>query len=241
MKNRVGEKHITKEGYEIEIIEYISAINCTIQFDNRVIIKNIQYGHIKNGVIKNLYHKSVCGVGYLGVGKYSNKTHPKIYTTWNNMFKRCYDLKLQEKRPTYKGCFIIEEWQSFQNFAKWYGENFREGFDLDKDILVKGNKIYSPETCAFVPREINSLLTKHEAKRGKYPIGVCKVGGKFQALININGKRVNLGYFYIPKEAFLAYKTAKEKQIKEVAEKHKNQITKPTYKALINYQVEITD
>ena len=113
----------------------------------------------------------------------------------------------------------------------------KEGFHLDKDILIKGNKIYSFKTCCFVPVEINSLLTKTNSKRGNLPIGVSKSGNKYKARLNSN----LLGTFDTSKEAFKVYKVAKEKHIKEVAEIWKSQITKQVYKALLKYKVEIID
>ena len=195
--------------------------------------------------VSNPYHKSVFGVGYFGIGKYNSKIHLKIYKTWASMLQRCYDLKYQEKYLTYIGCSVDEKWHNFQNFAEWIEENYEtnliKSWCLDKDILVKGNKIYSPKTCCFVPNEVNVLFCKANIIRGKYPIGVTKVGNKYRTIVHINGKQVHLGYFDTPEEAFLTYKIAKERQIKEVAEKYKEQITEPTYQVLINYQVEITD
>ena len=104
-----------------------------------------------------------------------------------------------------------------------------KGWCLDKDILVKGNKIYSPETCCFVPKGINLLFGKNNAKRGNYPIGVCKFKNKFQATINIKGKTISLGHFDTPEEAFEAYKTAKEAYIKEVADEWKDRIEEDVY------------
>lgn len=241
MKNRTGEKHITNEGYGVEIIEYFGALNCTIQFEDGNIIINREYSSIVRGTIKNPYHKSVHGVGYFGNGRYSSKTHFKIYYTWNGMLERCYSEKLQKKRPTYIDCTVDTGWCNFQNFAKWFEENYKENQHLDKDILIKGNKIYSPDTCAFVPQQINYLFVKCNSKRGKYPIGVFKRGNRFKVQMNINSIQVHLGLFNTPEEAFQTYKTAKEKYIKEVANKYKDQITEQTYQALINYQVEITD
>ncbi len=242
--DRTGEKHITKEGYEIEIIECFGTKDCTIQFENGFIIKNKQYHNIVKGLIKNPYHKSSCGVGYLGEGKYSWKTHTKIYSTWNAMLRRCYNEAYQEKYPTYIGCSVAEEWECFQNFAQWYENNWKpymQGWQLDKDIMVKDNKCYSFETCCFLPQELNLLFVKCNSHRGKYPIGVFKNGNKFQTQIASNGKRVHVGLFNTPEEAFQAYKTTKEKYIKEVADKWKDKLDPRVYQALINYQVEITD
>ena len=244
MKNRVGEKHVTNEGYTIEIIEYFGAFNCTIKFEDGTITKNKSYGDIVRGSIKNPFHKSVYNVGYLGVGihkGYVKGKSTKIYQTWKDMLERCYDDKFQKRQPTYIDCVVAEEWHNFQNFSEWFEENYTDGFQLDKDILSKGNKIYSPETCVFVPSQINSLFIKCNSVRGQFPIGVSKQGDKFIVKLRINGKSRHLGVFDTVEEAFQAYKTAKEQHIKEMAEKWKDQISEPTYQALINYQVEITD
>jgi hypothetical protein len=241
MKNRVGEKHITNEGYEIEIIEYFSSFNLTIQFKDKTVLKNIQYGYIVRGSIKNPNHRSVYGVGYFGVGVYNGVKHVKIYQTWHDILKRCYSEKKQKRNPSYIGVLVAEEWHNFQVFAKWFEENSIDNFELDKDILCKDCKTYSPQTCCFVPQEINKIFIRSEKTRGNFPIGVHKLENGYVSRININGKRIYLGYFNTPEEAFHAYKTEKEKYIKEVADKWKYQITEQVYNALINYTVEITD
>ena len=120
---------------------------------------------------------------------------------------------------------------------------FKEGWHLDKDILIKGNKIYSPKTCCFVPREINNLLISRRNGRGDLPIGVTKDKKleKFIAQVSINKKQVRLGTFGTPEEAFQAYKTAKENYIKQKAEEWKGLIDPRVYQAMYEYQVEITD
>lgn len=240
-QSRVGEKHITKEGYKIEIIEYFSSFNSTIQFEDNTILKNIQYGNIITGLIKNPYHNSVVGVGFIGIGKYTRKNHIKIYRLWKGVLERCYSEKHIKKFPSYKDVTVCKKWHNFQNFAQWFEENYVEGFELDKDILVKGNKIYSPETCCFVPREINTLFMKNNNRRGKLPVGVCKLGNRFKSALCINGEQIHLGYFTTPEEAFEVYKNAKEDWIKKLADKWRDLIKKCLYQKMYNYQVEITD
>ena len=186
--NRKGEKFINIEGYEVEIIEYFSATNCTARFDDGTILYNRQYTSIKYGTITNPNYKFLYKRGYLGQGVYKVGSEGKVlkhYKIWYNMFLRCYDEKVQEKQPSYKRCFVDEQWHNFQNFAEWFDKNYNpeimEGWHLDKDILVKGNKIYSPETCCFVPQEINTLIISCKAKRGELPIGVSKKGKRFLA------------------------------------------------------------
>ena len=216
---------------------------------------NTNYKDFKNGNIKCPYEKRVYGVACIGEGNYKsrdeNHKKTKCYITWHTMLERCYNLKTQEKHPSYKNCKVCDEWLNFQNFARWYYENYyeieNERMCLDKDILVKGNKIYSPDTCIFVTNRINVLFTKNNKNRGEYPLGVSYNKGmnKFatQMCKISNGKKIyiNLGYYSTPEDAFMTYKTAKEKYIKEVAEEYKDKIPNNLYEAMYNYEVEIDD
>jgi len=117
------------------------------------------------------------------------------------------------------------------------------GWALDKDILQKGNKLYSKDTCYFVPAEVNQLLVKSDKARGEYPVGVNfdKRDIKFRAQLRINGKTKHLGYFNTPEEAFFAYKPAKEAHIKVVAHKWKHLLDERVFQALLTYDVAIDD
>lgn len=188
-------------------------------------------------------NKKVFGVGvndYDGSVCDENGNINRFYRDWYNMLSRCYG-NLQN-RPTYQGCYVCNEWLLSSNFIKWHNENYIEGFQIDKDILIKGNKIYSPDTCAFVPHEINSLFTKHNATRGKYPIGVYKNsrGKGYDAKIWMPSGCINKRFDTI-NEAFNAYKKSKEEYIKLVADKYKGIVSDEIYNAMYKYQVEITD
>ena len=251
--DRAGEEIYNKWGSLMRIIEYKNANDILIEFqDEYKIRKSATYDEFKKRNIKNPYDKAVCGVGYVGEGIYNEKNYPYIYAKWFSMLKRCYDPYYINKFPTYIYCIVCEEWHNFQNFAKWYEENYyeipNEKMHLDKDILCKGNKIYSPENCIFVPERINILFVKSDASRGKYPIGVCwrKSRNKFMSQCNIlnkenNRKHIYLGTYNTIEEAFLAYKTFKEKYIKEVADEYKDLIPQKLYDALYKYEVEIND
>jgi len=239
-KSRLGEKHLSKQGEEVEIVEYFGWDKCSIMFPNKFILKNVQYNAIVVGRFKNPYLPSVCNIGFVGSGEFI--THigniaSSAYVTWTSMFSRCY----RNRYASYKDVEVCKLWHNFQNFAKWYYENQEEDWHLDKDILVKGNKVYSPETCCFVPPEINYLFVKRQLDRGKHQIGITEYKGLFSARISINNKRVYLGVFKTKEDAFLSYKEAKEKNIKRIALKWKGRIQENIYNALINYKVEITD
>lgn len=138
------------------------------------------------------------------------------YRKWRNMLSRCYSPKYQREQSTYKGCTVCDSWLTFSVFAAWFKENNTADYQLDKDIKIKGNKVYSPETCLLVTRCINLLLTDSAAKRGNCPQGVNfhKAKGKCRAQIRIDGKQNHLGYFPTPEKAREAYVTAKNKEIK---------------------------
>lgn len=247
LKDRLGEQSYNKQGCSMTIIRYGSAHDVDIQFESGYTARSRCYFRFQEGAVKDVFVPSVYCLGYLGGDRYSNRSHSKIYDKWTDMFKRCYSKERLKKYVTYEGCLVHEFWHNFQNFAKWYEENFKswmnKNWHLDKDILIKNNKIYSPDNCSFVPREINALFIKRENLRGDYPIGVSlnKVLGKFSATCNRGNKRNHIGFFTTPEAAFQAYKQAKEDYIKEVAEKWRGKIDERVYQAMINYQVEITD
>lgn len=249
-KERIGEYRYNNNGSKMTIIEYNNNKDIVVMFENGDKY-NTNYRNFEIGNVKSVYDKTVVGVGYEGYGFYKAKINNKItnqYQTWRNMIVRCYDEKHHEKYPSYIGCEVSEEWHNFQNFAKWYDENYyevdRNEMQIEKDILVKGNKIYSPETCIFVPRKINNLFIKRANDRGKYPIGVYydNCNKKFKAQCNdINNKRKNLGLFNTPEDAFEAYKSFKESLIKQVAEEYRNVIPIQLYYALVTYKIDIND
>ena len=172
-----------------------------------------------------------------------NGSKTKCGWLWRNMIARCYGKNTLKRNPSYQDCYVCDEWLVYSNFKRWFDENYIEGYELDKDIFIKGNKIYSPDTCCFVPHFINSIFTKTNASRGILPIGVKSMGKRYQARLLRYDKSTHLGTYDTPEEAFNAYKQAKESYIKEVATTYYNEgrITKRVYDALMKYEVEITD
>jgi len=193
-------------------------------------------------------------IGIYQKGEYVAKRgglHTKEYKLWFAMLTRCYSNTYKEKEPSYINCMVSENFKNFQFFARWcnrqVGFNL-EDFQLDKDILVKGNKVYSEETCCFVPRQINNLFTLSKRARGDLPIGVYKDDtGRSAKLYKAVCKTLedknqkSLGRFHTIGEAFSAYKTCKESVIKQAAEIWRENIDPRVYQALVSYVVEVTD
>ena len=245
----VGKILKSKNSGDFKIVKYHDNRNVEIQFLKTGYEVVSQLGHIKNGLVKDPCLPSVYGVGILGT-KYQAKINgviTKEYDLWHSMLERCYSDKYQKKQPTYEGCEVSDKFKSYEYFYEWCNKQIGfgvEDWQLDKDLLVKGNKVYSEDSCVFLPSEINLLLTKSTASRGRHLIGVCwhKQGKAFKAQVSKNkGKREHLGYFKTELEAFNAYKQAKEAFIKEQANKFKSQIDLRAYNALMNYQVDIDD
>lgn len=254
--DRIGERGYNNFGSEMIIVEYRGALDMDVCFPQyNWTAKNVRYDHFKNGNVKCPYEPRTYGVGYFGEGKYKSSENGKdtrVYTTWRSMIRRCYDEKNRGKRSlTYKDCKVCDEWLNFQNFAEWYDNNYYEiegeKMHLDKDILFKGNKIYSPDTCVFVSERINTLFTKRDKSRGKSVIGTSLRNGKYKVECHMlnpktgKSKKEYLGYYDTQEKAFGVYKYHKEKNIKIVADYYKTKIPKILYDALYNYEVEITD
>ena len=253
--NRVGEERINNFGSKMIIKEYRKYKDIDVYFpEYNWIAKHAIYQHFKNGNIKCPYERSIYGVGYLGEGEYKvkeNGKNKKEYKIYQNMLQRCYDPKYQERYPTYKGCTVEDYLLNFQHMCEWLEINYYEvpgeRMHLDKDILCKGNKVYSRETCIFIPQRINTLFTKSDKSRGNNPIGVHPtLSGNYQACCNNEyGKYIYLGTYSTEEEAFQAYKVYKEKVIKEVIDSYEGIIPEPFYSrlktAMYNYEVEIDD
>ena len=248
-KDCVGKVCKSLNSGNFKILKYNNKKNVEIRFLKTGFEAVVELGSIRNGYVKGCYSPSVHGVGVSGT-KYPIRVNgilTKEYELWRSMLKRCYSDSFKKKYPTYEGCQVSDNFKSYEYFYEWCNKQIGfgvDGFELDKDLLVKGNKVYSESACVFIHKDINLLLTKSTASRGKHLIGVSwhDKGKAFEARVSKSkGKREWLGYFNTELEAFKAYKVAKESFVKEQAEKWKSQIDERAYKALMEYEVNIDD
>ena len=127
---RIGKINISNEGYEMKIIKYDNCDNIWIEFQDEYKARvYTSYKAFKKGEVKNPFHKTICDVGYVGIGKYKtreNRKNTKAYTIWTNMIKRCYDPYEINRHLTYIDSYVCDEWLCFQNFAKWFYKNYYE-------------------------------------------------------------------------------------------------------------------
>lgn len=201
----------TNDGYDALVVDGGSKKSyCTIKIKDW--ISEVEVRELKKGKIKYPYHPSVHGVGYMGEGKYktsANGMYSEQYRAWQNMLKRCYSSKYQERRPTYIGCSVDSRWHNLQAFGDWFDQNHTSDWHLDKDLLIKDNKIYSPDACIFIPSRLNSFMANKNSSNTSGYTGVSwnEPSRKYAAQISdvTTGKSIYLGYFDDPKEASKAY------------------------------------
>lgn len=187
------------------------------------------------------------GIGYHGL-LYTNHNE-ESYKRWHYIMNRCYSKAIHDSFPNYDGCTVCEEWHNYSNFKLWYDEHiaeincFDEIFEIDKDILIKGNMVYSPETVCFVPKIINGLFSNYKSNNEDCPIGIYfeTDSKKFRACMTLMGKNIKLGRFDTEEEAFARYKEYKESFIKKMANQYRSKIPDKVYQAMMNWKVEITD
>ena len=248
------EKH-NNQGCLMRIVEDNGSSNIVVEFqDEYKYRKHTQYCNFKSGSIRNPYYPSIYGIGITGC-KYLTKVNgvsTKEYNAWIDMLKRCFMKNTKDKQPSYKDVECCKKWLNFESFCDWLHEQpnydkWRNGYRwaIDKDILVKRNKVYSPDACTLVPQNVNCLFLKREAERGIYPIGVRYSNDGFIAVCRnpFLDRSVEIGCYSTPEKAFNAYKIYKEDLIKQVAkiEYESENITEKCYQAMMSYVVEIDD
>lgn len=256
LENEVGKVYPTTRSGDIEVVEYESFSKVLVRFKNSGREKYVSMKEVRNGRVSDRFLPHRGGVGVVGEGKYNSKngsSYTREFGIWKDMIDRCYTRK--EKFPAYRGVEICKDWLDFQNFAEWCSnqksfnavDNNDRPFEIDKDVIRKGNKTYAPETCCFIPREINTTLTLRRNHRGDLPLGVSsfyvKTTGetRYRSSIQLDYKMVHLGSFDTPAEAFQAYKQAKEDRLRFLADKWKDFITEDCYNALLVWEIEIDD
>lgn len=245
---KAGDKFTSNEGYVFEVIEYKAYNKVHIKFDTEYACeKFVAVKEILKGNIKNPFHPVVRGIGFFGIGPYTSKIKgngtksTQEYVHWSSMLTRSYYEGYHKRFPTYVGCSVDEQWHNFQEFAEWcqWQKGFGMGYVLDKDLLIQGNKEYGPETCVFIPPELNSIIVT-QVKPGKgVPAGISfqTSSQKYIASCAIDGKNKNLGRYKYADEAFSVYKDFKENLVKEKAEKFKNSLDIRAYHAFMNFTV----
>ncbi|PYE51628.1 AP2 domain-containing protein [Paenibacillus barcinonensis] len=225
------------------IVSYNNAKSIGVMFDDGFVLEDVYYVNFKRGSITNPYTPSLCGVGFMGYGEFDSNY--KAHNIWRGMIERCYGTnKTRVKDTSYSDCNVSSDWHNYQNFARWYNDNYYQidgqVMMLDKDILTKDNKTYSENHCIIAPNSINMLINgRTRTDSGDTPLGVSyhKKTKKYQASCNKNGKPIYLGIYDTPQEAHTVYKQYKEKLIKDIAISLQSKIPDKLFSSLMEYVV----
>lgn len=243
---RIGEERLIPQSGLATIVDYVTTQNVTVTFKNTGYTFKTSYSNFKHSNLVNRLLPTVYGFGIIGYEDVSvDGILLKSYEVWKSMVMRCYCEK-KKGLERYKEVVVSEGFRNYKDFKEWYHNQIghdQEGWHLDKDILVKGNKIYSEDTCCFVPPEINSVVCDQTTrKKNGLPVGVSKVGDMFHVRCRLNTKHSkHIGTYDSVEQAFLVYKRTKEDHIKSLANKWKDKIDPRVYDALMNWEVDITD
>lgn len=248
-KVKNGDLFATNQGCVCIVVDYQDSKNVRVRFldkFNHEVIARLD--HLRSGKVRNPYHPSLFGVGFVGVGDFKaseNGKDTKEYTTWYNMMKRCYSREFLDGNPTYEGCKVCDEWHNFQSFAEWLTKQKnwgKAGYDLDKDLKIIGNKVYGPDFCSLVPHEVNSVLGRKtfRKKKEEAPDGVSWDAAKRKYIAqcwNGNGKNIHIGRFDCKFQAHDLYKKFKERIVREVADRFKEDLDVCVYVNLSSYRL----
>ena len=212
-KYKIGDKFSILDNYMAEIVDILGYGRVNIRIIGFDYFKlNVHIGNLKNGKIKNPYHPSVHGVGYLGIGSVDKK----VSNIWNHIISRGYGDNVLEKRPSYKNVTVCDEWHCRKTFSDWYMDTFPNipnvKFQIDKDLLQRGveNKVYSEKTCVWLPIAINTYISKPKDS------GVFWYERKHKWMGYVHSfreyKRIHLGYFKTKEECEAVVRKAKMEQ-----------------------------
>lgn len=246
----IGSVHESIHG-RYKVIDYtrkidsrgILALFLIVKFEETGFERVCQPRDVREGSIKDLLRPNIAGVGFIGDGVYKSKGDDMVcYQTWSDMIKRCYSPKNERVAREYNGVTVCNEWHNFQNFAKWYYDHFIDGYHMDKDLRVFGSKRYSPETCTFIPLELNSFLTGglkrgiHFSKsKGKW-VAQCQDGEKTRTG---NKKQTYLGAYVKEEDALDAYKTFKLDKLDQLESKYGDSLSCVIFDNIRNFLNEL--
>ena len=245
LNSMVGKIYQSNNCGKFKVVEYNSSTSVVVEFLDTEYRTTVQKTSILLGQVRDRLVPSLYGIGIIGdTPTKENGKFTKLYTAWKGMLERCYTEKSLSKCPTYLGCSVSDNFKNFTFFKEWAEKQVgsdKDGWNLDKDILVRGNKIYSEDTCCFVPQEVNKIFTNIKNTNSGLVGANKQSSGKYSAAVKHKGKIYYLGSYATEVAAFEVYKETKEKFVREVAREIKDIIDLRVYNALMNYKVQINN
>lgn len=230
-------------GRYVKILEYVNNTSVLIEFQDTGFITRTHLNQIRRGTVKDPLSPTVYGVGMIGVGEgkaTEGGKSTKEHRTWLEMLRRVYSKEQRIKRPTYEGVSVDKEWLNFQKFYDWSkGKVWGEGFHLDKDLILPKNRVYYEGGCTLIPPELNSFISLDKRGGKSLPLGVNfkKEIDKFVTQISRGGRKMHLGSYPCPDEAFKVYREAKNEHARELADKWEGKVDERAIQALRKFDI----
>lgn len=218
----VGQKLTSKKGEDFLVTEIKGSREVSIKFTRTgTEVHKMQKGNVLRGVVRDFMEPSIEGIGYIGQDDIKGDA---AYHCWKHMLVRCYNSKYHSTRETYRDCEVETSWLNLTTFRKWFELNHIEGYHLDKDLLVQGNRLYAEHTCTFIPQEVNSAIVEKSKIIDGCEGGVSKrrVKGKtdYNGLYNVSFGGKYLGRTRDLDEANGLYKEYKKMYFENMADKY---------------------
>lgn len=241
----VGDKYTSNSGDLAVVVSVGSNRKCTIKYlDSFGYEQELRTDNLVRGKFKNPYKPVVYGFGYIGVGIYrtsykGSRKKTLEYQAWKDMLKRCYSKKFLEKNKSYLGCSVSEEWLNFQVFAEWYTKqkNYGKGYHLDKDLLIKGNKVYSKESCSLLPVEVNTAISVRAdyVERGLPECVQRTPSGRYVVRVRSLEEGSYVGTYDDLDDATQSSLVARSLRVKELHDKYEDCLSEKQKSSLLNW------
>lgn len=244
MSVSVGSIYPTKRDGNVQVIARVDRKHVRVRFIEHPFETDVRLDSLRNGHVKNYMRPVVCGVGFVGSGPWPTSVGGQTtttYKTWNGMLTRCYAPRHENHIRNWSDVTVHPEWINFQNFATWYEERLdKHGpvdfkWELDKDMLVPGNRQYGPSVCCLLPQPINGLFNDHGLKRGNLPLGITKMRKQYQARVNAFGVCRELGCYSNLADAQRAYWSEKFRVIQETTIRYWQYLPEPLAWRLLTF------
>lgn len=247
----VGEEFTTNQGYTVSVLPYETTKEIQVIFKETQNIVTTTLAGLRNGHVRNPFHRGIFGIGFNTGDHYHTKPFrgsvkpTKEYRCWVDMLRRCYDPKFNGFR-VYGGAGVTvdSQWHNFQEFAEWcqWQRGFHNtGWSLDKDWLSRDSKIYSPETCCFVPKQINNLVTT--VCKDQVAIGVHKTKGQYSYFkLHIGGHGIQEKFVKTVaslEEGKILYGKLKKDIVYKIAIKYKEEIEPRLFEAMLLWEAKL--
>ena len=236
-----GKTYVTNNFGEVVVEKYESASRVHVRFKNTGNVVITCMSTLRSRSLKDKQAPSILGFGIVGEDIPSKGgVQDKAYGAWHGILARCLNPKTKAKQPTYADCKVHEDWQYYQNFKEWFYNQVGsglEGYQVDKDLLVRGNLLYSADTCCLIPRDLNTYLASLPVYGCTtcidFKVNVCQ----YAVEVTHEGCKYHLGYFNTYKQAFMELKTFKEQKLREFAEKYKGLVSDHVRERLLTYEI----